>query len=78
MLPERCPVSVCNVDVIVAKRLDVSRCRLVWTTEVGLGPGDIVLDGTQLPPWKGHSGPQFSAHVCCRQMLPLLATAELL
>jgi len=27
-------------------------------TEVGLGPGDVVLDG--------HS-PQFSAHVCCGQ-----------
>jgi len=36
-------------------------------TEVGLGPGDIVLDGdpATLPP-KGHS-PQFLAHVCCGQ-----------
>ena len=33
--------------------------------EVDVGPGDIVLHGTQLPP-KGHS-PQFSAHVCCGQ-----------
>jgi len=32
-------------------------------TEVGLGPGDIVLDIDPAPP-KGHS-PQFSAHVCC-------------
>ena len=32
-------------------------------TEVGLGPGDIVLDGNPAPPpLKGHS-PQFSAHV---------------
>jgi len=32
--------------------------------QVGLGPGHIVLDGTQLPSSeKGHS-PQFSAHVC--------------
>ena len=33
--------------------------------EIGLGPGDIVLDGTgnpAPPPPKGHS-PQFSAHV---------------
>jgi len=30
-------------------------------TQVGLGPGHIVLNGTYLPQ-KGH-GPQFSAHV---------------
>jgi len=35
-------------------------------TEVGLGPGHIVLDGTLLPP-KWGSSPQFSAHVCCGQ-----------
>jgi len=37
--------------------------------EVGLGPGNIVLDGDQAPPPKkkgGHS-PQFSAHVYCSQ-----------
>ena len=34
-------------------------------TEVGLGPGDIVLDGDPaLPPKKGHISPHhFSAHV---------------
>ena len=37
-------------------------------TEVGLGPGDIVLDGNPAPPPpKGHSQ-QFSAHVYCGQM----------
>ena len=36
-------------------------------TEVGLGPGYIVLDGDPAPPPpKGHS-PEFSAHVCCGQ-----------
>ena len=30
---------------IVSKRLDGSGCHLVRTTEVGLGPGHIVLDG---------------------------------
>jgi len=36
--------------------------------EVGLGPGDIMLDGDPSPPFlKGHS-PQFLAHVCCGQM----------
>jgi len=35
--------------------------------EVGLGPGDIVLDGDPAaPPPKGHSH-QFSAHVRCGQ-----------
>ena len=39
-------------------------------TEVGLGPGHIVLDGNPaLPPQKGHrtQPPKFFAHVCCRQ-----------
>jgi len=35
-------------------------------TEVGLGPGEIVLDGNQSPHnGKGHSSPHFSAHVHC-------------
>jgi len=34
--------------------------------EVGLSPGHIVLDGDPSPP-KGHSLPQFLAHVCCGQ-----------
>jgi len=37
-------------------------------TEVGLGSGDIVLYGDPAPATKkGHSGPQFSAHVYCGQ-----------
>jgi len=35
--------------------------------EVGLGPGHIVLDDTQLPLRKKGAHPQFSAHVCCDQ-----------
>ena len=31
--------------------------------EIGLGPGDITLDGD-----KGHSMPSFSAHVYCGQI----------
>jgi len=42
---------------IVAKRLDGSKMPLGM--EVGLGPGDIVLDGYQAPPKRGHS-PIFS------------------
>ena len=35
-------------------------------TEVGLGPGHIVLDDDPTLPSKGHSpSPQFSAHICC-------------
>ena len=37
--------------------------------QVGLGPGDIVLDGDPAPLYpKGHSSPpHFSADVCCGQ-----------
>ena len=35
-------------------------------TEVGIGPGHIVLDGDPAHPSKGHSpSPQLSAHICC-------------
>jgi len=37
-------------------------------TVVGLGPGDIVLDGDPAPPKKGtHQPHHFSAHVYCSQ-----------
>jgi len=41
--------------------------KMALGMEVGLGPGHIVLDGSQLPR-KGHSSPHrplFSAHVYC-------------
>jgi len=38
----------------------------VICTEVGLGPGDIVLDADPAPAQKG-TAPQFSAHVYCGQ-----------
>jgi len=47
---------------IVAKRLDGLRSHLVWTMEVGLGSGDVVLVGDPAPPKRG-TAPQFSAHV---------------
>jgi len=51
-------------------------------TEVGLGPGHIVLDGDPAPlHGKGHSSPpaQFSAYVYCgvAKRSPISATAEL-
>ena len=42
--------------------------RIPLGMEVGLSPGNIVLDGDPSPPpLKGNSPPQFSAHVCCSQ-----------
>jgi len=35
--------------------------------EVGLGPGDFVLDGDQAPQKKGHVPAQFSPHAFCGQ-----------
>jgi len=35
--------------------------------EVGLGPGNIVLDGDPAPTRKRDTAPQFSAHVYCGQ-----------
>ena len=36
--------------------------------ELGLGPGDFVLDGDPLPLPKRGQSPQFLAHVYCGQM----------
>jgi len=41
---------------VLAKRLVGSRCNLAW---VGLGPGHIVLDGTQPLPKNGGTVPNF-------------------
>jgi len=48
--------------------------------EVGLGPGDIVLDGDPAPPQKGaqQPSPHFTGHVYCGQTVAHPATAELL
>ena len=46
-------------------------------TEVGLGPGDIVLDGDPAPSEKGAHHHYFSAHVALTRS-PISATAELL
>ena len=35
--------------------------------EVGLGPGDFVLDEDLAPPQKGGGAPKFAAHVYCGQ-----------
>ena len=44
--------------------------------EVGLGPGDIVLDGDPAPPRKGaQQSPTFSAHVYCGQTVAHLSNS---
>ena len=42
---------------VVAKRLDGSRFKVPLCTEVSLGPGRIVLEGTRLPPKMGGHSP---------------------
>ena len=37
-------------------------------TKVGVGPGDIVLDGDPAPPKRGTAAPHFSAHAYGGQM----------
>ena len=71
MLSDRC-LSVCPVCLSVTFvhcGQTVGRIKVKLGTQVGLGPGHILLDGDPpLPPKKGHS-PQFSAHICCDQMV---------
>ena len=47
-------------------------------TEVGLGPGDIVLDGDPPPHGKGHSSRHFRPMCIVAKRSPISATAELL
>jgi len=51
---------------IVAKRLH-GWIKVPLGSEVGLGPGLIVLDGDQLPPLQkgGTAQPPFSVHIYC-------------
>ena len=69
MLSDRCPdslsvsLSVLSVTLVYYGRT-VEWIKMKLGTEVGLGTGYIVLDGDPAaPPTKGHSPPQFSAHV---------------
>jgi len=50
---------------VVAKRLDGLIFNMPLGMEVGLGPGDFVLDGD--PNKKGDTAPQFSAQMYCGQ-----------
>ena len=64
------PLSVLSVQcfrfvTLVYCGQTVGWIRMPLGMEVGLGPGHTVLDGDPAParPRKGHSSPQFSAHV---------------
>jgi len=61
---------------IVAKLLDGFKMPIV--TELGLGSGDIVLNGGPAPPERGTEDPHFSAMSIVVKRSPISATAELL
>ena len=64
-------LSVClsRLDVtLVYCGQTVGWIKMLLGREIGLGPGDIVLDGVPAPPLKRGTAPsQFSVHVCCDQ-----------
>jgi len=52
--------------------------KMTLGIEVGLGTGDIVLDGDPAAPHgKGHSSPHFWAHVHCGQTIAHLSNCKL-
>jgi len=57
---------------IVAKRLDGSRCHLLYT-EVDFGPSHTVLNGDTAAPVRGRAVPLFLAHVYCGQTVAHLS-----
>ena len=70
MLSDRC-LSVClsvlSVTLVYCGQT-VGWIKMKLCTQIGLGPGHIVLDGDPAPPPpKGHSPPQYSAYVYCGQ-----------
>ena len=66
MLSVRC-LSVLSVTLAYCGQT-VGRIKMKLGTQVGPGPGHIVIGGDPAPPpLKGHS-PQFSARICCGQM----------
>jgi len=67
-------LSVCNIAVLHGW-MDQDA---TWS-ELGLDPGDILLDGDPDPPWKGYSSlPSFRPTSVMAKRSPISATAELL
>jgi len=75
MLSDRCSVlSVCLSVTLLYCGQTVGWIKMKLGVEVGLGPGDFVLDeDPSLPPKKVQHFPQFSAHVCCGQTVAHLS-----
>jgi len=75
MLSDRC-LSVCLSVCLSSLSVTLVYCgqtvgwiKMKLGMRIGLDPGHSELDGdpAAAPP-KGHSSPQFSAHICCGQM----------
>jgi len=60
MLSDRCPVCLSRLDVtLVYCGQTVEWIKMLLGREIGLGPGDIVLDGIPAPPLKRGTAPNF-------------------
>jgi len=80
MLSDHSPLSLLSVMLVYCGQT-VGWIRMplgIEVGEVGLGPGDIVLDGDPAPHGKGHSNPHFWAMSIVAERSPISATAELL
>ena len=67
------PLSVCLSVTLVYCGQTVGWIKMKLGMGVGLGPGDIVLDGHPAPPPKGvPQPPHFSADVYCGQTVAYL------
>ena len=66
---ELCPVLFVLSVTLVYCGQTIGCIKMPLCTEVGLGPGDIVLDGDLAPPQKKGTGalPHFATHVYCGQ-----------
>jgi len=78
MLPDRC-LSVCLVlsVTLVYCGQTVGRIKTSLDPGVGLGPGDIVLDGAQSPP-RGGTSSNFRPMSIVAKRSPISVTAKLL
>jgi len=81
MLSDRCLcvfVCLCFVTLVYCGQT-AGWIRIPLGKEIGLGLGDIVLDGGPAPPRKGaHRSPHFSAHVYCGQTVARLSNCRAL
>ena len=62
-------LSVCLSVTFMHCGQTVGQIKTKLGTQVGLGPGHIVLDGDPAPPTqRGTTPADFSAYICCGQM----------